>query len=63
MSPYNAVSDGWANVFYVHSNGRINNNNNNVNNTNGVRSVINLKSDTTFADGGTGTAENPYVVV
>ena len=61
MSPYNAVSDGWANVFYVHSNGRINNNN--VNNTNGVRPVINLLTDTQFTDGGTGTAENPYVVV
>ncbi len=28
----------------------------------GVRPVINLKANTTFADGGTGTADNPYVV-
>ena len=31
--------------------------------TNGVRPVINLKSDTLFEDGGTGLANNPYVVL
>ena len=28
----------------------------------GVRPVINLKADTLFASGGTGTQSNPYVV-
>jgi len=30
--------------------------------TRGLRPVINLKSDTTFATGGNGTQSNPYVV-
>ena len=33
-----------------------------VGNSLGVRPVINLKADTLFASGGTGTQSNPYVV-
>ena len=50
----------YARVFVVDSDGWLNGNY--VNSTRGVRPVINLKADTTFADGGKGTNSNPYVV-
>lgn len=61
LSPYNADSDGWAYVFCVYSNGYLDGNN--VDRANGVRPVINLKADTQFVQNGTGTSENPYVVL
>ena len=50
-----------ANVFIVYSNGYLSNSS--VNDARGVRPVINLKADTLFASGGTGTRTNPYVVL
>ena len=65
MSPsylYFRTSDStrWDSVFYVNNNGQLTNNG--VNTARGVRPVINLKADTLFATGGTGTQSNPYVV-
>ena len=48
-------------VFYVNVNGHLDYTNVN-NTTRGLRPVINLKADTLFATGGTGTQSNPYVV-
>ena len=59
MSPN--LWDGSANVFFVASNGYLNNGYVNYA-TRGVRPVINLKADTLFASGGTGTQSNPYIV-
>ena len=60
MSP-NYWNGGYAFVFYVASDGYLDNGY--VDWTNpGVRPVINLKADTLFASGGTGTQSNPYVV-
>ena len=58
MSPL-SFNNGWANVFFVNSNGWLNNNN--VNATYGVRPVINLRADVTIS-GGNGTANNPYQI-
>ena len=60
MSPYYWISSGYAFVFRVNSDGNLYYDY--VNSTHGVRPVINLKSDTTFAAGGNGTQNNPYVV-
>ena len=60
MSPSN-LSSSIASVFYVYSYGYLNYSGAGWT-ASGVRPVINLKADTTFADGGTGTADNPYVV-
>ena len=61
MSPYFWSSSGWAYVFFVDLNGHLGLWN--VNSTlTSVRPVINLKADTLFASGGTGTQSNPYVV-
>ena len=61
MSPYMWYAPGSnANMFYVASDGYLNWHY--VGNTFGVRPVINLKADTLFASGGTGTQSNPYVV-
>ena len=46
--------------FYVNTNGSLSGTN--VGSTRGVRPVINLRADTLFQEGGTGTADNPYVV-
>ena len=51
---------GYADLFFVRADGCLYNNR--VSNTNGVRPVINLKSSTLFEEGGTGLANNPYVV-
>ena len=59
MSPYNVNSNGNANVFRVNSNGNLDAPN--VNNTNGVRPVINLRSDIAISSGN-GTSSNPYVI-
>ena len=65
MSPeelyyYSSSGDRGARVFVVNSYGHLDWYN--VNNKVGVRPVINLKADTLFASGGTGTQSNPYVV-
>ena len=65
MSPdywyYYSSSSLFAVVFRVDANGSLNSAN--VNSAViGVRPVINLKADTLFASGGTGTRTNPYVV-
>ena len=61
MSPNFWGGSGYAYVFYVDSNGHLDGWY--VNSTSpGVRPVINLKADTLFASGGTGTQSNPYVV-
>ena len=57
MSPY-FFSGSRAYVFYVYSNGGLNNVN--VNIARGVRPVINLKADITIT--GEGTSSNPYKV-
>ena len=59
MSPLN-FNNGWANVFYVRSNGsfdapRV------YWTVSGVRPVINLRADVTIS-GGNGTANNPYQI-
>ena len=59
MSPY-SWSGSNAGVFVVGSDGYLGWNG--VGNTFGLRPVINLKADTLFATGGTGTQSNPYVV-
>ncbi len=59
MSPCN-FTNGLAKVFSVFSYGTLNEGN--VYSAIGVRPVISLKADTTFAVGGTGTSSNPYVV-
>ena len=60
MSPSNAGSDGWAYVFYVLSNGRLNNTG--VDWTGGgVRPVVNLKSSVQIT-GGNGTADLPFEI-
>ena len=60
MSP-NYWNGGYAFVFFVNAGGYLDNGY--VDWTNpGVRPVINLKADTLFASGGTGTQSNPYVV-
>ena len=65
MSPYHwfygSSASLSARVFVVDTNGYLNNSS--VGWTGpGVRPVINLKADTLFASGGTGTRTNPYVV-
>ncbi len=62
MSPYYWNSSlTRAYVFYVRYDGQFGFNNVDWT-TPGVRPVINLKADTLFATGGTGTQSNPYVV-
>ncbi len=58
MSP-NAISS-HASVFIVYSNGYLNDSA--VSNAKGVRPVINLKADTKFQEGGTGTTDHPYIL-
>ena len=59
MSPY-IFNGNNANVFYVHSNGNLNNAN--VDWTSGgVRPVINIASDVEIT--GSGTSSDPYIVV
>ena len=65
MSPgelyyYSSSGSLGARVFIVNLNGFLTDSS--VNLTRGVRPVINLKADTLFASGGTGTQSNPYVV-
>ncbi len=60
MSPYSFISEGHAIAFIVSSEGRFSLVY--MSGTLGVRPVINLKADTTFADGGNGTSSNPYIV-
>ena len=60
MSPY-YWSGTYASVFYVYSDGFLSNAGVDVT-VIGVRPVINLKADTLFVTGGTGTRTNPYVV-
>jgi len=60
MSPYNSDTAGYTHAFNMDNYGQIGWNN--LTGTSGVRPVINLKADTTFATGGDGTASNPYVV-
>ncbi len=52
--------EGYAYVFVVDTSGRLDAYS--VFSINGLRPVINLKSDTLFAVGGNGTQNNPYVV-
>ena len=59
MSPYN-WNGSSAIVCLVNTSGNLSSYR--VNNTAGLRPVINLKADTLFATGGTGTQNNPYVV-
>ena len=59
MSPYYAVSDGWANVFLVWSDGSLGSYY--VTNAYGVRPVINLRSDVELT--GEGTSTNPFKLV
>ncbi len=61
MSPCNWGSLGDAWLFYVTSDGAITNTRVNWAGAD-VRPVINLKADTLFASGGTGTQSNPYIV-
>ena len=61
MSPYYVDSSGSAVVFYVHSDGDLDNGNDRVDLTWGVRPVINLKADVRFE--GAGTVDQPYQVV
>ena len=60
MSPSNFSGSG-ASVFRVRSSGNLYGTY--VYSANGVRPVINLKADTVFQEGTTGTSSNPYVVV
>ena len=63
MSPsYWSGNYSWAYVFAVSTSGYLNGNYDVGNTIPGVRPVINLKADTLFAAGGTGTQSNPYVV-
>ena len=59
MSPCNAVSVGWANVFGVNSSGRLYIWG--VYDTLGVRPVVNLKSSVQITRGD-GSSGNPYVI-
>ena len=59
MSPSN-WTDSAVGVFHVGSSGNFDSWN--VGSTNGLRPVINLRSDTQFQGGGNGTLNNPYVV-
>ena len=59
MSPFN-WSSTYADVFIVNLNGALDSGY--VSSACGLRPVINLKADTLFATGGTGTQSNPYVV-
>ncbi len=63
MSPWSMASDDGANVFSVYDNGNIGIDGDVSNSYIGVRPVINLKANTTFAPEGKGTTSNPYVVV
>ena len=61
MSPYGTSSTPVSSVFFVYTDGQLwaaNPDDTAVS----VRPVINLKSDTFFVAGGTGTQSNPYVV-
>ena len=60
MSPYR-WSGNWASVFDVNMSGYLANTDVYVTSYD-LRPVINLKADTLFATGGTGTQNNPYVV-
>ena len=60
MSPYD-FSGGSAGVFLVNSNGTLYYLDRNVNDINGVRPVINLRSDVSIT--GTGTVDDPFKVV
>ena len=59
MSPCDFLGAGLALNFVSYDDGDIGGNS--VNNTNGVRPVINLKSDVTIQSG-TGTAQDPYII-
>ena len=59
MSPYRAVSDGYALVFLVNSSGGLSNYG--VNSPWGVRPVINLTHDVTIKSGN-GTSSTPYKI-
>ncbi len=59
MTPYYYL-DGYAAVFNMSANGLLTDND--VNKMLGVRPVINLKANTMFKSGGTGTSNNPYEV-
>ena len=61
MSPSNfSVDDTAARELILNSDGNVNQNAY-VTNSNGVRAVINLKSDTQIS-GGIGTSNDPFVV-
>ncbi len=57
MSPYSFYGT-YANMFYIHLNGNLNNND--VNNARGVRPVINLSANVKLS--GDGTKDTPYEV-
>ena len=59
FSPYQVDSENFADVFVLSSSGALINNS--VHNMNGVRPVVNLKSDVEIT--GTGTSDDPFVVV
>ena len=61
MSPYYFSSYGYADVFYVNSDGQLNSNGV-AWAVPGVRPVINLKSSVQFSEGN-GTADKPFVVI
>ena len=60
MSPYSFNALGYALVYIVLESGIVWFYY--VNDSAGVRPVINLRADTLFVEGGTGTATNPYVL-
>ncbi len=59
MSPYFFDGNGYANVFYVYSTGRLGDGD--VGGSDGVRPVLNLSADVTISSGD-GTSSNPYVI-
>lgn len=60
MSPYQFHSNGYAHVLRVMASGCLTYES--VSEAYGVRPVVNLKADTLFVEGGSGTSTNPYVV-
>ena len=62
MTPYFVTSGtNEASVFMIGADGW--GHNGKVNSLSGIRPVVNLKANTNFVLGGTGTSTNPYVVI
>ncbi len=61
MSPYTFGIGGNAFMFYVDPSGKLDYSMGDVNLAWGVRPVINLKADTTVAEGENGTIDHPYI--